>query len=51
VTPTLWLLVVLLVLLVADLAVSIVALRRSYRTDAQLHEAIKHPVRLHGPVK
>lgn len=50
-TPDRWLLVAVLVVLLADLVVSIVALRRSYHTDGKLHEAIKHPVRVHGPVK
>lgn len=45
------LLVTVLVILILDLAVSIYAVYRALQTDRALHVAIKHPARLHGPVK
>lgn len=44
-------LVTVLLILILDLAVSMYAVYRSVQTDRALHVAIKHPARLHGPVK
>lgn len=44
-------LAIVISLVLVDIGVSVWALVRSHQTDRDLHVAIKHPVRLNGPVK